>query len=83
MVFQEFYSHCKFEKSLNATFVTLLPKKRGVVNIKDFCPISLVGRDFCPISLVGSVYKMFAKVVVNRLKRLMSDSQNAFVEANS
>ena len=73
MVFQEFYSHCKFEKSLNATFVTLLPKKRGVVNIKDFCPISLV----------GSVYKMFAKVVVNRLKRLMSDSQNAFVEANS
>jgi hypothetical protein len=73
LVFQEFYSHCKFEKSLNATFVTLLPKKRGVVNIKDFCPISLF----------GSVYKMFAKVVVNRLKRLMSDSQNALVEANS
>jgi hypothetical protein len=73
LVFQEFYSHCKFEKSLNATFVPLLPKKRGVVNIKDFCPISLV----------GSVYKMFAKVVVNRLKRVMSDSQNALVEANS
>ena len=24
-VFEEFYQHCKFEKSLNATFITLIP----------------------------------------------------------
>ena len=32
-----------FEKSLNATFILLIPKKAGVVGIKDFLPISLVG----------------------------------------
>ena len=26
-VFEEFYQHCKFEKSLNATFIALIPKK--------------------------------------------------------
>jgi hypothetical protein len=34
-VFKEF----KFEKSFNATFVSFIPKKAGVVDI-DFCPIS-------------------------------------------
>jgi hypothetical protein len=29
----------KFEKSLNATFVTLIPKKAGPVEIKDFRPV--------------------------------------------
>ena len=32
-----------FEKSLNATFITLIPKKAAAVEIKDFWPISLVG----------------------------------------
>ena len=26
-IFEEFYQHCKFEKSLNATFIALIPKK--------------------------------------------------------
>lgn len=38
--FQEFFTHCKFEKSLNATFVTLIPKKLGSTYIRDFRPIS-------------------------------------------
>jgi tripartite-type tricarboxylate transporter receptor subunit TctC len=29
-------------KSINSTFVSLIPKKAGVVDIKDFRPISLV-----------------------------------------
>ena len=58
-VFEEFYQHGKFEKSLNAIFITLIPKKNGASNI----------RDFRPISLVGSVYKILAKVLVNRLKK--------------
>ena len=71
--FEEVYEHGTFAYSLNATFVTLIPKKRNASNIKDFRPISLV----------GSVYKILAKVLANQLKRvlagLVSESQNAFV----
>ena len=38
----EFYRHCKIDKSLNDTFIALIPKKSNSINIKDFCPISLV-----------------------------------------
>ena len=58
VAFEEFYQHCKFEKSLNATFIALIPKKNDASNI----------RDFRPISLVGSLYKILAKVLANRLK---------------
>ena len=64
-VFEVFYQHSTFEKSLNATFITLIPKKNDASNI----------RDFRPISLVGSVYKILAKV----LDQLISESQNSFV----
>ena len=71
--FEEFYQHCKFEKSLNATFIVLILKKNDASNI----------RDFRPISLVGSLYKILAKVLANRLKvvldQLISESQNSFV----
>ena len=32
-MFKEFYQHSKFEKSLNATFIALIPKKNGASNI--------------------------------------------------
>jgi len=32
-VFEEFYQHCKFEKSLNATFIVLILKKNDASNI--------------------------------------------------
>jgi hypothetical protein len=71
--FEEFHTHCKFEKSLNATFIALIPKKRDALNI----------RDFRPISLVGSMYKLLSKVLANRIRLVMesliSSSQNAFV----
>ncbi len=71
--FGEFYDYCKFEKSLNATFISLIPKRMNVTNI----------RDFRPISLIGSMYKLLAKVLANRLARvldgLVSESQNSFV----
>uniref|UniRef100_A0A2N9F7C8 Reverse transcriptase domain-containing protein n=1 Tax=Fagus sylvatica TaxID=28930 RepID=A0A2N9F7C8_FAGSY len=71
--FDEVYHHCKFERSLNASFIALIPKKQNASNI----------RDFRPISLIGSVYKLLAKVLANRLKgvldKLISESQNAFV----
>ena len=71
--FDYFYRHSMFERSLNALFVTLIPKKCNVVSIKDFRPISLV----------GSAYKLPSKVLANRLRavldNLISESQNSFV----
>ena len=72
--FRKFYEHSKFVKSLNATFLVLIPKKVGAEDL----------RDFMPISLVGSLYKWLAKVLANRLKkvvgRVVSKAQGAFVE---
>ena len=76
--FSEFYEHSKFFKSLNATFMVLIPKKVGTENLKDFRPISLV----------ESLYKWLAKVLANRPKKVVgkvvgkvvSKAQGAFVE---
>lgn len=42
-VFKEFHLQGEFEKSLNATFISLSPKKAGAVDVKDFRSIILVG----------------------------------------
>jgi hypothetical protein len=55
VVFAEFHSKGQFEKSLSATFVSLIPKKTCAVDVKDFCPISLVVGG-------GGVYKIISKV---------------------
>ena len=63
-----------FEKSLNATFLALIPKKLDAVDVQYFRPISLV----------GGMYKIIAKMLANRMRRvihsLISNSQNAFVK---
>ena len=38
-----FHRHFEFERSLNASFLTLIPKNCNAVNIKDFRLISFVG----------------------------------------
>jgi hypothetical protein len=73
-VFQDFYTPSKFVKSINATFLALIPKKSRAVDHKDFRPISLV----------SGVYKIIAKVLANRLRKvvekIISKPQNAFVK---
>ena len=59
--FDHFHRSLEFEWSLNASFLSLIPKKNNAVNIKDFRPISLV----------GSVYKLLSKVLANRLRRAL------------
>ena len=61
LFFEEFHQYCKFEKSLNATFIALIPKKNNASNI----------RDVRPISLVSSVYKILAKALTNRLRGVL------------
>ena len=72
--FKEFYEHKKFIRNMNTTFLVLIPKKGDAKDLKDFRPISLV----------GGLYKLLAKVLANRLKRIIgkviSPAQNAFVE---
>ncbi|RVW42045.1 Transposon TX1 uncharacterized 149 kDa protein [Vitis vinifera] len=72
--FKEFYENGKFVKSLNTTFLVLIPKKVGAEALGDYRPISLV----------GSLYKWLTKVLANRLKKVVgkvvSKAQGAFVE---
>ena len=74
VVFEEFHARGKFVKSINSTFISLIPKIQGAKEIKDFWPISLV----------GGVYKIISKVLANRVRRVMdkiiSKPQNAFVK---
>ncbi|RVW29925.1 LINE-1 retrotransposable element ORF2 protein [Vitis vinifera] len=73
-VFKEFYEDKSFAKSLNSTFLVLIPKKGGAEDLGDFRPISLL----------GGVYKLLAKVLSNRIKevldKVVSPDQNAFVK---
>jgi len=72
-MFAEFFITGKFVASLNSTFIALIAKKAGAIDIKDYRPISLV----------GSMYKLLSKVLARRLKgvigSLISENQNAFV----
>ena len=61
VVFKHFHRYLVFERSLNASFLSLIPKKSNAVNIKDFRPISLV----------GNVYKLLSKVLANRLREVL------------
>ena len=42
-VFHNFHTQAVFKKSLNASFLALIPKKVDAVEVKDFRSISLVG----------------------------------------
>ena len=73
-LFKEFYDQRSFAKSLNTTFLVLIPKKGGAEDLGDFWHISLL----------GGLYKLLAKVLANRLKKVLgkvvSEDQNAFVK---
>ena len=57
----DFCERCAFEKSLNATSISLLPKVAGANDIKKFRRISLV----------GSVYKILVNVLASRLRKVV------------
>ena len=73
-ILANFHSQAALEKSLDATFLALIPKKVDVVNV----------RDFRPISLVGDIYKVISKKLANKLRmvitRIISKPKNAFVQ---
>ena len=73
-LFHDFFVSETFTRSLNTTFLVLIPKTGEAEDLKNFRPISLL----------GSLYKLLSKVLANRLKRVVgmavSDAQNAFVK---
>ena len=70
--FEHFHHYSLFERSMNASFLSLIPKKSNALNIKDFRHISFA----------SSMYKLLSKVLANRLRavldNLISKSQNSF-----
>nr|GEU97174.1 RNA-directed DNA polymerase, eukaryota [Tanacetum cinerariifolium] len=76
MVKHEFLDHFKkrFDKpndiraslGCNSSFIVLIPKVPGANMVKDFRPISLI----------GCLYKIIAKIIANRLVRVMGDIVN-------
>jgi len=58
--FSDFHERCVVQKSLNATFLCLLLKIARADNIKNFSPTGIV----------GSVYKLLAKVIASRLRKV-------------
>ncbi|XP_075497741.1 uncharacterized protein LOC142534974 [Primulina tabacum] len=72
-VFGEFYDDGIVNGKTNETYICLIPKKKDATKIKDFRPISLI----------TNLYKILAKVLTNRLKKVMSktvaENQCAFI----
>jgi hypothetical protein len=68
-VFSDFHAHGKFEKSVNFTFISLIPKVSGAAELKH---------------LMSGIYKIISKVLAYRLRLVMnniiSTLQNAFVK---
>ena len=60
-VFQEFYRSVIINQSSNATFIALVPKKSKSHKVSYFRPISLV----------TSLYKIIAKVLSRRLRKVI------------
>ncbi|WVZ91346.1 LOW QUALITY PROTEIN: hypothetical protein U9M48_037534 [Paspalum notatum var. saurae] len=60
-------------KSLNSTFITLMPKKEGADHVKDFRPISLVH------SFAKLITKILANRLAGRLHELVSPNQTRFL----
>lgn len=73
-VFHDFHARSKIGKSLNVTFIVLITKKFGAIDVEDFWPISQV----------SGVYKIIAKVLANSLRRvvekIISKPHNVFVK---
>ena len=68
VVFHHFFAKGQFDKSLNATFMTLIPKKK-MQQVKSGI--------FAPLVLFGGgglwVYKIIAKVMATQLHTVMED----------
>ncbi|GKV22579.1 hypothetical protein SLEP1_g32439 [Rubroshorea leprosula] len=71
---REFHQHGKMVRGSNASFIVLIPKTENPQAIEEFRPISLI----------GVTYKIMAKLLANRLRKVLpkviGEQQMAFIE---
>ncbi|GKV41862.1 hypothetical protein SLEP1_g49342 [Rubroshorea leprosula] len=71
---QEFWDQGRLARGSNASFIVLIPKKDNPQGIEDYRPISLI----------GIMYKIIAKLLANRLRKVLpkviGEQQMAFIE---
>lgn len=69
----DFFEGGVLPKAVNTTWVTLIPKIEGAVDVKDFRPLSTI----------GCIYKIIAKILALRLKKvvhsLVGETQSTFI----
>lgn len=58
---KEFHYRGKLSRGIRTSFISLIPKKKGDIGIKDFRSISLI----------GSVYTILTKVLARRLQKIL------------
>lgn len=58
----EFHSNGWLVRGANNTFLTLIPKVENPVKLNEFRPISFI----------GCMYKVLAKILANRLKKVVN-----------
>ncbi|GKV07784.1 hypothetical protein SLEP1_g19505 [Rubroshorea leprosula] len=71
---REFQEHGRLVRGSNASFITLIPKVENPQRIEEYRPISLI----------GVMYKIIAKLLANRLRKVLDkvigEQQMAFIE---
>ncbi|GJZ87098.1 RNA-directed DNA polymerase, eukaryota [Tanacetum coccineum] len=71
---KHFFMYADIPKGCNSSFIALIPK----------IPDANLVKDFRPISLIGSIYKIIAKILTNRLVKVLGDIvsnvQSAFIK---
>jgi hypothetical protein len=60
-VMREFHENGRMVRGANSSFIVLIPKKKNPLKLSEFRPISLI---WC-------IYKVIAKVLANRLKKVI------------
>nr|KAJ0216241.1 hypothetical protein LSAT_V11C300125010 [Lactuca sativa] len=72
-----FESYGVISRGCNASFITLVPKKKDPLTIEDYRPISVI----------GSMYKIISKILSIRLKRVIGECignvQSTFIEGRN
>ena len=70
-----FLNNASLPKHLNHTFITLIPRKKN----------PKYASEFRPVSVCNFLYKIFSKVLANRLKRILpkiiTEHQSAFTKS--